>query len=136
MISANMMTIGELASKSRLSPRAIRYYEQRGLVEVPLRSDSNYRLYDRASLERLRFIAKCRSLGFSLSETAELLAITDSPNLTCAQVEALTRRHIERVDSKLTDLMEMKNALGDRLARCTGEESPDCPVIDFLRESA
>lgn len=130
-----LMTIGELAAKSRLSPRAIRYYEQRGLVEAPPRSNANYRLYDRTSLERLRLIAKCRSLGFSLGETSELLAITDGPNLICAQVERLARRHLDLIDSKLADLTDMRNSLNRHLAGCTGQDTIECPVIDFLRKA-
>ncbi len=88
MISARLMTIGELASKRRLSPRTIRYYEQRGLIEAPLRSDSNYRLFDRESVERLRFIAKCRSLAPVLIAALVVWCVIEAADPASAQTAA------------------------------------------------
>ena len=59
---AKLITIGELARIARMTPRAIRHYERLGLIQVPTRTASNYRLFDSDSVERARFIAKSRSL--------------------------------------------------------------------------
>ncbi len=131
-----LMTIGQLAGKSRVTPRAIRHYEQVGLFQAPLRSDSNYRLFDSDSAERVRFISKCRSLGFSIAEIADLLRIMDDPDHTCAQVAEHTQHHLELIDSKIQTLAEMRRPLARNLSRCSGNEVLDCAVLNFLKEPA
>lgn len=133
---AGLVTIGKLAGAAGVTPRAVRHYERLGLIEAPIRTDANYRLFDADSIARLRFIAKCRSLGFSIPEVSELLQITEDPDHTCAQVADLTRQHLDLVDSKIKDLTEMRRTLARNLARCTGREVPDCPVLEFLQEPA
>ena len=129
-----LMTIGQLAGHAKVTPRAIRHYERLGLIKAPIRTDANYRLFDSDSVSRIRFIAKCRSLGFSLPETADFLRIMEDPDHTCAQVVKITRQHLELVDTKIGDLAEMRRTLARNLARCTGAEVPDCPVLDFLQK--
>lgn len=133
---ARLMTIGQLARRSGVTPRAIRYYERLGLIQSPLRSESNYRLFDADAVERLRFISKCRALGFSIAEITDLLRIMDNPDHTCAQVEDLTKRHLDLVDAKLQSLIEMRVTLTQALTRCSGRDVPDCAVLDLLKKSA
>lgn len=133
---AERMTIGQVSRRSGVTPRAIRHYEQLGLIRPPFRSESNYRFFDSESVTRLRFIAKCRSLGFSIAEIADLLSVTDDPKHTCAQVEEITTRHLELIDAKLQNLMEMRETLAEGLAQCSGRNVPDCAVLDLLEQSA
>lgn len=133
---AERMTIGQVSRRSGVTPRAIRHYEQLGLIRPPFRSESNYRFFDSESVSRLRFIAKCRSLGFSTAEIADLLSVTDDPNHTCAQVEEITTRHLELIDAKLQSLTEMRETLAEGLAQCSGRDVPDCAVLDLLERSA
>lgn len=133
---AKLITIGKLAQKARMTPRAIRHYERLGLIQVPVRTDSNYRLFDSDSVERARFIAKCRSLGFSIAEITDLLRAMDDPEHTCAQVAELTQTHLDLIDAKLQILVEMRHTLAKTLSRCTGKDVPECAVLDFLKKSA
>ena len=133
---AKLITIGELAQKARMTPRAIRHYERLGLIQVPVRTDSNYRLFDSDSVERARFIAKSRSLGFSIAEVADLLRAMDDPDHTCAQVAELAQAHLDLVDAKLQTLVEMRHTLARTLSRCTGKDVPECAVLEFLKKSA
>ncbi|MCH9054302.1 MAG: MerR family DNA-binding protein [Proteobacteria bacterium] len=119
-----------------MTPRAIRHYERLGLIQVPIRTDANYRLFDSDSVERARFIAKSRSLGFSIAEIADLLRAMDDPEHTCAQVAELTQTHLDLIDAKLQTLVEMRRTLAKTLSRCTGEDVPECAVLDFLKKSA
>ncbi len=133
---AKLITIGELARTARMTPRAIRHYERLGLIQVPIRTDSNYRLFDSDSVERARFIAKSRSLGFSIVEVAGLLRAMDDPDHTCAQVAELTQVHSDLIDAKLQTLVEMRHTLARTLSRCTGKDVPECAVLEFLKKSA
>ena len=69
-----LLRIQEVAADTGLTPRAIRYYEELGLLSPAARSDGAYRLYDAEDLERLRFIRGLRDdAGFSLAEIGRLL---------------------------------------------------------------
>ena len=136
IMRSNLVTIGQLARETGVTPRAIRHYEGLGLIRAPLRTDANYRLFDSDSKERVRFIGKCRSLGFSIAEIADFLRVTDDPDHTCAQVVELTQQHLDLIDSKIQALAEMRGTLARSLSRCTGDEVPECAVMDFLKKPA
>jgi DNA-binding transcriptional MerR regulator len=69
-----LLRIQEVAAEVGLTPRAIRYYEEVGLLQPAGRSDGAYRLYDASDLERLRFIRSLRDdAGFSLTQIGQLL---------------------------------------------------------------
>ena len=71
---ARLLRIQEVAAETGLTTRAIRYYEELGLLEPAARSDGAYRLYDTSDLERLRFIRSLRDdAGFSLTQVGQLL---------------------------------------------------------------
>ncbi|MDH4142704.1 MAG: MerR family transcriptional regulator [Chloroflexota bacterium] len=71
---AQLLRIQEVAAETGLTNRAIRYYEEMGLLEPAARSEGAYRLYDRSDLERLRFIRSLRDdAGFSLAQIGQLL---------------------------------------------------------------
>jgi DNA-binding transcriptional MerR regulator len=72
--SPALLRIQEVAAETGLTPRAIRYYEELGLLAPAARSDGDYRLYDGEDLDRLRFIRGLRDdAGFSLAEIGQLL---------------------------------------------------------------
>ena len=71
---APLLRIQEVAADVGLTARAIRYYEELGLLKPAARSEGAYRLYDADDLERLRFIKGLRDdAGFSLTEIGQLL---------------------------------------------------------------
>ena len=69
-----LLRINEVAAETGLTTRAIRYYEEMGLLEPAARSEGDYRLYDASDLERLQFIRSLRDdAGFSLAQIGQLL---------------------------------------------------------------
>ena len=69
-----LLRIQEVSEEVGLTPRSIRYYEERGLLKPAARSEGAYRLYDPDDLERLRFIKGLRDdAGFSLADIGQLL---------------------------------------------------------------
>ncbi len=79
------MQIGEVAERTGLSLRTIRYYEEVGLVVPSARSQGGFRLYTEPDVDRLQLIKRMKPLGFQLEEMRDLLAILDpvpgSPDL-------------------------------------------------------
>lgn len=104
------MRIGELARMAGCQVVTIRYYEKEGLLPPPERSDGNYRLYDEAQVERLRFIRHCRLHGMTLDEIRQLLEFQENPVSDCSWVDELVSRHIENVNSQIASLQQLKNA--------------------------
>ena len=72
MKASDVLTIGELARRTGLSVPAIRFYEQRGLID-PLRTGGNQRRFLRADIRRLSFVLIARKLGLSLGEIGEAM---------------------------------------------------------------
>jgi DNA-binding transcriptional MerR regulator len=69
-----LLRINEVAAETGLTTRAIRYYEEIGLLAPAARSDGDYRLYDASDLDRLQFIRSLRDdAGFSLTQIGQLL---------------------------------------------------------------
>ncbi len=131
-MALKLMRIGQLAQKAGVSPRAIRHYEHLGLVEVPVRTAANYRLFDDDAAARIEFISRCRGLGFSIAEITDLLRIVDDPEHTCAQVAELSRHHLDLIDAKIQSLTHMRGVLAKWLSHCTEGNIGDCAILDFL----
>ncbi|MGW4589709.1 MerR family transcriptional regulator [Amycolatopsis thermoflava] len=96
------MQIGEVAERTGLSLRTIRYYEEVGLVVPSARSQGGFRLYTDPDVDRLRVIMRMKPLGFQLDEMREVLAIIDptpdSPRIEdpAGRLAELTRTADER----------------------------------------
>jgi DNA-binding transcriptional MerR regulator len=120
----SLLKIQEVAADTGLTTRAIRYYEEIGLLEPAARSEGAYRLYDASDLERLRFIRSLRDdAGFSLAQIGQLLEDEQARERnrlrlrsTTDQVErrALLLDAIERVDRQI-EILEHKRTRLDQM---------------------
>ena len=70
-----MLTIGKLAALAEVRTDTLRYYERERLLTPAAKSGSCYRLYDRDSVRRIRFIKQAQHCGFTLAEISQLLAL-------------------------------------------------------------
>jgi MerR family copper efflux transcriptional regulator len=130
------MNIGEAAAASGVSAKMLRYYESIGLIEAPARSASGYRSYGAADVHTLRFIKRARSLGFSLEETAELLALWRDKGRASAHVKAFALKHVGELETKIAELQSMVRTLKHLASCCHGDARPDCPILDDLAHEA
>ena len=69
------LTINQLADQAGITIGAVRTYERHGLLFPESRNQSNYRIYDETSIERIKFIKGAQKLGFTLAEVRQLLNI-------------------------------------------------------------
>ncbi len=127
-------TIGALSKRTGVKIETIRYYEKSGIMPNPPRSEGGYRMYREVHLDRLRFIRRCRQLGFSMAEIEGLLGLVDDHGYTCGEVRSLTIEHADMVKQKIKDLKRLEKTLRNIAAQCTGKEVPDCPIIDALQD--
>jgi Cu(I)-responsive transcriptional regulator len=125
------MNIGHAADASGLPAKTIRYYEDVGLV-TPDRRENGYRDYDDAEVHKLRFLARARSLGFTLEDCRALLALWEDTGRASAHVKALARQHLSAVERKISELRTLQSTLEHLVDACHGDDLPDCPIIDDL----
>jgi DNA-binding transcriptional MerR regulator len=120
---AHQVNIGELAKAAGVPVSTIRFYERQGILQPSSRSESGYRQYSEAELERLRFVKLARNLGFTLDDAVGLLEIR-AGRQPAAQSRELIRQRLEQVEEQIAQLQElqclMRAALND--ADCCAAE--------------
>ncbi|OCK09699.1 MULTISPECIES: helix-turn-helix domain-containing protein [Thalassospira] len=121
-----------LARRTGCNLETIRYYEKICMMPDPPRTGSGYRVYDESHVSRLRFILRARELGFAIEEIRGLLGLVDGGTQTCAEVKERTERHLSDVRTKIADLKRIEKVLAATAAQCSGEQVPECPVLDAL----
>jgi DNA-binding transcriptional MerR regulator len=118
--------IGQVASRSGVLTKTVRYYESLGLVPPADRRANGYRDYPDTTLERLAFIRAAQSSGFTLGEIRQIIAFRDQGHAPCSHVRDLIDRHATDVEQRITELQRMRDDLG-RLARRARRLDPtDC----------
>jgi DNA-binding transcriptional MerR regulator len=113
------MRIGELAERAGVSTRALRYYEEQGLISAR-RAGNGYREYDESDL---RLVVEIRSLldaGFSLEDSRPFVAcLRDGHELggSCPESVAVYRRRLAEIDAEIRALIRQRAEVADQLAR-------------------
>lgn len=126
------MNIGQVSKATGVSLRMIRHYEGIGLMPLPDRRDNGYRDYPPISVERLRFIANARDLGFSVDEISALLSLWDDRTRASSEVKAIALEHAEELARKAAALEAMRQTLLELVEGCSGDARPDCPILAGL----
>ena len=114
-VEGKRLRIGEVATATGMSVEALRFYERRGLLGRPARTASGYRAYDASVLERLAFIKRAQSIGFSLDEIAEILEMRGQGVAPCVEVREAARRKLAELDVRLRELRRYRNELARTL---------------------
>ncbi|MCR9254652.1 MAG: Cu(I)-responsive transcriptional regulator [Alphaproteobacteria bacterium] len=125
------MNIGEAAARSGLPAKTIRYYEDIGLVR-PARDGNGYRAFVEKDIHKLAFLARARSLGFTVEECRVLLALYEDDDRASADVKSIATEHLDRIDRKISELEGMRATLSHLVERCHGDGKPDCPILADL----
>jgi MerR family mercuric resistance operon transcriptional regulator len=90
-------------------------------------------LYDADAVRRVRFIRRAKGLGFTLSETRELLELRVTDPLSCDDIAARARRKIAVVEDRIRELRRISGALQELVQACTDrDETGECPILDAL----
>jgi MerR family copper efflux transcriptional regulator len=129
------MNIGEVAERTGLPAKTIRYYEEIGLIR-PLRGANGYRSFRQSDAHKLDFLGRARGLGFSIEECRELLALWEDRGRASADVRAIAAGHLRRIEAKIAELSAMRDVLGELVVACHGDARPDCPILAGLAGEA
>jgi MerR family mercuric resistance operon transcriptional regulator len=127
------LTIGRLAATAGVNVETIRYYQRRGLLAEPHKPLGGVRRYPVDAVKRVRFIKRAQALGFTLEEIAGLLRLDAA--CACVETRELAVRKLALIERKLTDLVGMRDALGDLVRQCdAGDGQKPCPIIHVLTQ--
>ncbi len=125
------MNIRTAAGLSGLPPKTIRYYEDIGLVR-PERGANGYRAFADSDIHKLAFLARARSLGFTIEDCRALLSLYEDRGRASADVKRVAEEHVARIGEKIAELEGMRAALSHLIDQCHGDDRPDCPILDDL----
>jgi Cu(I)-responsive transcriptional regulator len=130
------LSIGDLAKGAGTKVVTVRYYEQIGLLPVPSRRAGNYRTYSNEHIRRLRFIRRCRDLGFTLDQIRDLLRLSSQKDEECADVDRITAQHLIEIEQKISDLKRLAKELRRLNNSCQGNGiTANCRIIEALSPS-
>lgn len=107
------MTVGELARRTGMSPKAIREFEGLGLIYIAGRSEANYRLFDQSAIWCVEVIGTLRSLGLTIKEIQQLASVyLDRPGEPIGpRLEALLDRAERRIQQRREELNEIEDRI-------------------------
>jgi DNA-binding transcriptional MerR regulator len=132
------LTIGKLAEETGVTADTLRYYEKMKLLKAQERSKAGYRLYDRETINVIRFIRGAKALNFTLEEIRSLLRLKTSDTATCSEMVTKTEEKIAEAERKIIELKEIKKVLTHLVKKCPGGDAPieACPILEHLNKTA
>ena len=120
------MKIGQLAEATGISTKAIRYYEDIGVLPQPDRAPNGYRTYDIASAERIAFIQDAQSAGLSLLEIQMILDLREAGESTCGHVISSLEMRLNDVDRQMAELQRTQQRLKAIIGRARSLNPDEC----------
>ncbi len=132
------MSIGQVAREAGVGVQTLRYYEREGLLEEPARRASGYRMYQQTAIQRVRWIRRAKTLGFSLHEIRDLLALRDNPESTRGDIRARAKEKIDDLHQKIAEMTQIRDELCALVRACDGGDAPleGCPILEALEEDS
>lgn len=120
------MRIGEVAERSGVSAKTLRYYDEIGLVAPSARTDAGYRVYDDETMDRLAFIRASQALGLTLGEIRSIVALRDRGDIPCGHVLDLLRARADDIGKRIRELRLLKAELERLVARAEHLDPAAC----------
>ena len=127
------LTIGALARRAGVAIDTVRYYEREGLLPEPLRRASGYRSYGEGTVAQLQFIRRAKTLGFTLQEIRELLALSVDRRRGVKAVKQRAQRRLADIEARIAELERVRAGLAELIEACPGHGAPEqCPILRAL----
>lgn len=120
------MLIGEVASRSGVTAKTLRYYEDIGIIDPPVRSPSGYRDFAEDILDRLVFIRAAQAVGLSLGEIRGIVALRDDGEVPCGHVLELLRSRAGQINRTIRELRILQRDLRSVVERAERLDPADC----------
>lgn len=125
--------IGQLAKQAGVAIDTVRYYERNHLLNPSGRMASGYRRYGEVELKRLRFIRRAKSLGFSLADIRDLLALSDERDV--ARIRRAAEAKLVDIELRIAELARIQSGLNTLIRACPGHGRAEaCPILNALTQ--
>ncbi len=134
-----MFQVGEVSRRLDINPQTLYFYERIGLIPSPERTIAGYRLFSQQDVERLTFIVRAKSLGLSLDEIKDILALKDGRSLTCQAVYERLSKKVQEIEENIHQLQALHKDLVPLVKRCQENlqaSDKECVVLDRLPASS
>ena len=130
------MNISDVAKKTGLTSKAIRFYEEKGLVTPPLRSENGYRSYTQLHLDELTLLRQARQVGFNLEECGELVNLFNDPKRHSADVKSRTLERWRRSNGTLLSYRQCANSCWHWQSPAQGMTAPNVRLLIIFPAAA
>lgn len=120
------MRIGEIAARSRVPAKTIRFWEDQRVLPRPARSPAGHRDYDIHVIDRLAFVRRAQAAGFALHQIRQVLDIADSGSPTCRHVSDLIDGRLAEVEARIAELEAARDHLRELAQRAALQNPADC----------
>ncbi len=129
------LTISKLAKASCVGIETIRFYHRQKILDLPAKKLNSVRYYDQQTIEKIEFIKRAQSVGFSLAEIKDIFKLKLTPKSECTPIKVKTQKKIEEVQNKIAQLQKILKALKNFESKCDGHETTEkCSILDGLKE--
>jgi MerR family transcriptional regulator, copper efflux regulator len=129
------LTISKLAKASGVGIETIRFYHRQKILDLPVKKLNSVRYYDQQTIEKIEFIKRAQSVGFSLAEIKDIFKLKLTPKSECTPIKVKTQKKIEEVQNKIVQLQKILKALKNFESKCDGHETTEkCSILDGLKE--
>ena len=128
--------IRDVAAAGGITPQAVRYYENLGLLEKPQRTRSGYRVYAPEAIQHVRFIKDAQKLGLNLDEIRVIIRMKCSMQPPCDCVRDMLQKKLSRIEKQIAQMDATRRRLLKVLRNSNAgpplphEESLICPLIE------
>jgi MerR family transcriptional regulator, Zn(II)-responsive regulator of zntA len=120
------MRIGELAERTGVSTKALRFYEEQGILPAPSRTSAGYRDYAPTAVDRVGFVRNAQTAGLTLAQIRQVLAVRDDGQAPCRHVAGFVDERLAQVDQRLEELTATRRQLQALRRRVQRLEPTDC----------
>ena len=124
------MRIGELAARTGLTTKTVRFYEDAGVLPEPARQPSGYRDYDASALDRLAFVKAAQAAGLTLSQIRDVIAVREHTGAPCRHVSDLLDTHAAELDQRIAELTALRAEVTRLQARARTLDPAACSPAD------
>lgn len=129
------MKVNQLAKRSGIASKTIRYYEEVGLLPIPARHANGYRDYDDEDVERLIFVRRCRELQIPINELRTLMSVQVDPSASCSGIDQVIKDQLRMVRKRRQELALLEKTLSQLTVSCRNDQVRDCEILHRLKQA-
>ena len=131
----NKLQIREIVELTGLDRETLRFYEQKGLLPKPDRTEAGYRQFDPDVIVRIQFIKLAQDVGFTLKEIMELLAFGECSAVSKNELKKIAENKISSIDEKIKSLKTMRKVLVELSQRALSlSKKSTCPILSQFKK--